>query len=211
MHKFHDIVDMSIIEPSTICLTALTGVEKRVDKVEQLYNTLKETFLLLDDGDRHLLNEYNLSPSRFFAMVHISEKPGLSSSELSDRLLCDKSNVTRIVRGLEQQGFIERHPHETDGRTLRLYLTTKGLETCTQIQIQLKHYNETRLNNLGSLTQEHLLETLAALNKALQTDLAAKQISHNGNTPWKSKGKGGDAFQSHQHHLKFRLANRSPR
>jgi DNA-binding MarR family transcriptional regulator len=154
-----------------------------VDKIEHLYNTLKETFLLLDDGDRHLLNEYNLSPSRFFAMVHISEKPGLSSSELSDRLLCDKSNVTRIVRGLEQQGFIERQAHETDGRTLRLYLTTKGLETCTHIQVELKHYNETRLNNLSNPVQENLLTTLATLNKALQADLKTSKFSHNGNTP----------------------------
>jgi DNA-binding MarR family transcriptional regulator len=145
-----------------------------VDRIEQLYNILKETFFLLDDGDRHLLNEYNISPSRFFAMVHINEEPGISSSELSDRLLCDKSNVTRIVRGLENQGFIRREPHETDGRTLCLYLTEQGLETCNHIQIELKLYNENRLNNLDSVVQDNLLQTLQNLNRALQADLASK-------------------------------------
>ncbi len=145
-----------------------------MDKVEQLYNILKETFFLLDDGDRHLFNEYNISPSRFFAMVHINEEPGISSSDLSDRLLCDKSNVTRIVRGLEKQGFIRRAPHETDGRTLRLHLTEQGLETCNHIQTELKLYNEKRLNNLDSVVQDDLLQTLEILNQALQADLASK-------------------------------------
>ena len=145
-----------------------------MDKVEQLYNILKETFFLLDDGDRHLFNEYNISPSRFFAMVHINEEPGISSSDLSDRLLCDKSNVTRIVRGLEKQGFIRREPHETDGRSLRLHLTEQGLETCNHIQTELKLYNEKRLNNLNSVVQDDLLQTLEILNRALQADLAIK-------------------------------------
>ena len=150
-----------------------------MDKIDKLYNLIKETFFLLDDGDRHLFNEYNLSPSRFYAMVHINDEPGISSSGLSDRLLCDKSNVTRIVRGLEKQGFIERRRHETDGRTLRLYLTDQGQETCNQIQIALKTYNENRLNGIEEIAQDKLLENLGMLNSALQADLATKQVNHN--------------------------------
>ncbi len=149
-----------------------------MDKIEQLYTLIKETFFLLDDGDRHLFSEYELSPSRFYAMVHINEEPGISSSGLSERLLCDKSNVTRIVRGLEKQGLIERRRHETDGRTLRLYLTENGLETCTQVQIALKQYNETRLNGIGEDAQNKLLENLNALNTVLQADLALKHASN---------------------------------
>ena len=148
-----------------------------MDKIEQLYTLIKETFFLLDDGDRHLFSEYDLSPSRFYAMVHINEEPGISSSGLSERLLCDKSNVTRIVRGLEKQGFIERRRHETDGRTLRLYLTSLGLETCTQVQIALKQYNEARLNRIGEDAQIKLLENLGTLNHTLQADLALKHAS----------------------------------
>ena len=151
-----------------------------MNKIEQLYNIIKESFILLDDGDRHLFSEYNLSPPRFYAMAHINEEPGISSSELSTRLLCDKSNVTRIVRGLEQQGLIQRKPHETDGRTLRLYLTEQGLETCNHIQIELREYNETRFNNIDNIEQENLLQNLNKLNQALQTDLIIKQVNHNG-------------------------------
>jgi len=145
-----------------------------------LYNLLKQTFILLDDGDRRLFGQYNLSPTRYYALLHISEKPGLSSSELSDRLLCDKSNVTRIVKGLENTGYILRKPHETDGRTLRLYLTEQGKTICTEIAAAHQQYNELRLSCISEISQGSLLENLSLLNESLQEELSQPLLPVNG-------------------------------
>lgn len=147
---------------------------------ETLYNLLKQTFILLDDGDRRLFGRYSLSPTRYYALLHISETPGLSSSELSDRLLCDKSNVTRIVKGLENSGYIIRKPHETDGRTLRLYLTTKGKEVCAAVSFAHQTYNELRLNCIDEISQGNLLENLSLLNDSLQNELSLPSSPVNG-------------------------------
>jgi DNA-binding MarR family transcriptional regulator len=147
---------------------------------EILYNLLKQTFILLDDGDRRLFGQYNLSPTRYYALLHISEKPGLSSSELSDRLLCDKSNVTRIVKGLETTGYILRKPHETDGRTLRLYLTQQGKSVCTEISAAHQTYNELRLSCVSEISQGSLLENLSLLNDSLQEELSQPLLPVNG-------------------------------
>lgn len=147
---------------------------------EALYNLLKTTFILLDDGDRRLFGQFDLSPTRYYALLHISEKPGLSSSELSDRLLCDKSNVTRIVKGLENTGHIVRRPHETDGRTLRLHLTEKGKTVCEQISTAHQSYNEQRLSCINEISQGSLLENLSILNDSLQETLSQTIQSKNG-------------------------------
>ncbi len=149
---------------------------------EQLYNLLKETFLLLDDGDRRLFSQYDLSAPRYYALLHIIEEPGISSSGLSERLICDKSNVTRIVRGLEAQGFIVRRPHETDGRTQRLYLTEKGQTVCREIQNSHHAYNDARLMEIDENTRDSLLHTLGQLHDSLQTSLALDSIPQNGNS-----------------------------
>ncbi|MCB8977084.1 MAG: MarR family transcriptional regulator [Ardenticatenaceae bacterium] len=148
---------------------------------ETLYNLLKQTFILLDDGDRRLFCHYDLSPTRYYALLHIMEKPGLSSSELSERLLCDKSNVTRIVKGLENTDHIIRKPHETDGRTLRLYLTEKGQSVCTEISAEHEKYNELRLSCINEISQGNLLENLSLLNESLQEELSHPLIPVNGN------------------------------
>lgn len=138
---------------------------------ETLYNLLKQTFILLDDGDRRLFGHFNLTAPRYYALRHISEKPGLSSSELSERLLCDKSNVTRIVKGLEKAGYIIRKPHETDGRSLRLYLTSSGESISAQLAAAHQTYNNLRLNCISEISQGNLLENLTHLNKSLQQEL----------------------------------------
>ena len=147
---------------------------------ELLYNLLKQTFILLDDGDRRLFGRYNLSPTRYYALLHVSESPGLSSSELSDRLLCDKSNVTRIVKGLENSGYIIRKPHETDGRTLRLYLTTQGKTVCADVSVAHQTYNELRLSCINEISQGNLLENLSLLNDSLQNELSLPSSPVNG-------------------------------
>ena len=149
---------------------------------ERLYNLLKETFLLLDDGDRRLFSQYNLSPPRYYALVHILEEPGISSSGLSDRLICDKSNVTRIVYGLEKQGYIYRKPHETDGRTQRLYLTEKGQTICLDIQSSHRAFNDARLMEIDEDTRDSLFHTLSQLHDSLQASLSSDNIPQNGNT-----------------------------
>jgi len=146
---------------------------------EHLYNLLKETFIVIDDGDRRLFSRFGLTPPRFYVLLHISEEPGISSSDLSQKLLCDKSNVTRIVKGLEASGYLERQPHESDGRAQRLYLTARGEAVCNEVNTAHQAYNAARLNNIDTAVQNTLIENLNRLHHQLQEELA-RQIPPNG-------------------------------
>jgi DNA-binding MarR family transcriptional regulator len=137
------------------------------DDKEKLYNLLKEAFLLLDFGDRQLFARYDLTISRYYALYHIDEDPGLSISQLSDGMFCDKSNATRVVKGLEKDGLVIREPHETDGRTLRLFLTTAGKQLLTTASAAHTAYNQSRLNGTHDLLRSNLIDGLDILNKRL--------------------------------------------
>lgn len=150
---------------------------------EYLYNLLKETFIVIDDGDRRLFHRYGLTPPRFYVLLHISEEPGISSSDLSQKLLCDKSNVTRIVKGLESSGYLERRPHESDGRAQRLYLTPQGAAICTEVDTAHKAYNIARLDSIDTAVQNTLIENLNQLHYLLQEELAHQSPPPNGRHP----------------------------
>lgn len=139
-----------------------------MSEVEQLYTLLKEAFFLLEDGDRRLFGRYDLSSPRFYALSHIAATPGVSLSQLSDYMFCDKSNVTRIIRGLEQEGYLQRQPHETDGRSLRLYLTEKG--TAVYQAVATAHHDsiQRRLHLLNQPERQQLETQLTTLNSALR-------------------------------------------
>ena len=138
---------------------------------DNLYNLLKESFLLLDFGDRQLFNNFNLTAPRFYALIHLGNEPGMSLKELSDRMFCDKSNATRIFKGLETEGYAVRQPHESDGRTLRLYLTNKGDTLRSQVLTAHRAYNQKRLDCISNIEQENLMIGLKKLNDFLQADL----------------------------------------
>ncbi|MDA0246267.1 MAG: MarR family transcriptional regulator [Chloroflexi bacterium] len=136
---------------------------------EATYELLKEIFLLLDDGDRRLLNRFNLSVPRFYTLLHLGTLPGMTPNQLSELMFCDKSNVTRLIKNLEQDGHVVRRPHENDGRSVRLFLTEQGIRVRQEAMQSHQQYNERRF------TAEILAElntSLEHLKTCLQVDLA---------------------------------------
>lgn len=138
---------------------------------QKLYGLINEIYLILDDGDRRLLNDFNLSSTRFYALVHIGERPGISSSQLSQLLICDKSNATRIIKGLEAEGLVIRKPHESDGRSLRLYLSAAGQALRNQAIEAHQRHNQRRFVELPPHEQESLAEGLIHLKRSLRHSL----------------------------------------
>jgi DNA-binding MarR family transcriptional regulator len=138
---------------------------------ETLYNLLKELFFILDDGDRNLFGRFNLTVPRFFALLHVGEEPGMSLSRLSELMLCDKSNITRIIKGMEADGLVNRQPHESDGRTLRLHLTEAGESVRKEVLAAHASYNQLRFDCIDSISQGNLLEGLNRLKEGLRGQL----------------------------------------
>jgi DNA-binding MarR family transcriptional regulator len=143
-----------------------------VNRADLLYERLKEIFFLLDDGDRRLLAQYNLSLPRFYALFHLGDQPGLSVSELSDLMFCDKSNITRLIKGMEAEDLVCKRPHETDGRALRLFLTPEGQAVRDEVVEAHAAQNQRRFDScLNSVEQELLFKHLTLLKQSLQYDL----------------------------------------
>jgi DNA-binding MarR family transcriptional regulator len=138
---------------------------------QKLYGLINEIYLILDDGDRRLLNEFNLSSTRFYTLVHIGERPGISSSQLSQLLICDKSNATRIIKGLEAEGLVVRRPHESDGRSLRLFLSEAGQKLRDEAIKAHQHNNRMRFMELQPDEQQSLTQGLVKLKQTLRCNL----------------------------------------
>jgi DNA-binding MarR family transcriptional regulator len=142
----------------------------------RLYNLLKETFLLLDFGDRQLFEQFHLSIPRTYALYHIASTPGISPSQLSERMFCDKSNITRLVQGLESDGLVIRRPHESDGRATCLHLTPAGAALAARVTVAHEQSVEARLQQVDCEAAVGLSTTLAQLNRQLAASLAASKI-----------------------------------
>ncbi len=88
------------------------------------------------------LNDKTLSPLFHSYIFIISKNPGISQDELARELLINKSNVTRGLTGLEEQGYIYRESDKADKRILRVYPTDKMLQELPKIREILRSWNE---------------------------------------------------------------------
>lgn len=131
-----------------------------------LYDTLKEIYFSLDNGDRRLLEEYSLSVPRYFLLKHILDNPGISLTKLSSLMLTDKSNITRLIKSVESEGLVYREQHETDGRAVSMYLTDGGARLLQDAIGAHKEFTDQRFSPLENKAQD-ILSSLRELKAIL--------------------------------------------
>lgn len=137
----------------------------------QQYRMFHDIYVLLDDGDRRVLRAFNLSPSQFAVLLLLDSEEGWRLTDLSERLLVDKSTITRIVDRLEGAGLVRREADADDRRVQRVVLTAQGREMRDQARAAHERSIERRMAALDAGEQRQLLALLTRLRDGLRADL----------------------------------------
>jgi len=148
------------------------------------YKSLKAIFLHIDNAEKAFLSQFRLSVPRFYTLYHIYNHPGINYIDLTDLLLCTKSNTTRIVRSLQKEGLIDRKNHPDDGRSFQLFLTDAGKDLFERIYPQylahinwlMSHFTDAELNrySLVSYSIENTLAEAILGGNSGQTELPSR-------------------------------------
>ena len=88
------------------------------------------------------LEPLGLTARQSLTLQEICSHPGISQDEIAHRVALDKSNITRQVAILEENGLVLRTPCTKDKRITRLNPTEKALELVPQIKAVAKAWEE---------------------------------------------------------------------
>jgi DNA-binding MarR family transcriptional regulator len=138
----------------------------------QQYRMIYDIYVLLDDGDRRVLRTFNLSTSQYNVLMLLDRERGWRLTDLSDRLLFDKSTVTRIIDRLEQMDLVRRVADAADRRVQRVVLTTEGQILRESAHDAHERSMERRLAVLDPEEQRCLHGLLDKLRDGLQAELS---------------------------------------
>lgn len=117
--------------------------------------------LVLDNQRRREVSEATgMTFGRTRAIRRVARGP-MSMGELAAALGIDPPNATALVAELEDQGFVRRRPHPTDGRAKVVEATRKGKELARRADAILA----TPPTGLSELSDEDL----AALRRILES------------------------------------------
>lgn len=136
------------------------------------YGLINEVFLVGDDIDRQLFARFSLTVRQFHLLNWLAMRNECGLSELADFLLCDKSNVTGIVRRLVAAGLIEKVSN-ADRRYTKVRLTALGRQVHHEAESALRDSIEARFMNVPESEHEALQGLLARMHAQLYAFLSA--------------------------------------
>lgn len=107
---------------------------------------------------------YDVTPEQWAVLNRLWEKDGLSQVELAERTFKDKPGTTRILNLLEKKRIVVRHPDESDGRVLRVFLTKTGKDLKDKL---IPCAEEVLAKSGKNLTKEELAQFKVTLHRIL--------------------------------------------
>jgi DNA-binding MarR family transcriptional regulator len=112
---------------------------------------------------------FSISLSEMFALMALSAEAPLSQQALAEQLHLEKSTVSRLIKHLEQRGWVKRVRDLHDTRMFQLHLTDAGHEQAELLAKSLAERHERLLAALKPDEQEALAYGLSALVRALRS------------------------------------------
>jgi DNA-binding MarR family transcriptional regulator len=137
----------------------------------QDYRLFQELALLLDHADRLVLRAFNLNTLQYNALLLLSTEEGWRLTDLSERLLCERSTVTRLVDYLESEGLISRVADPVDRRSQRVSLTATGAAKREQAQAAIERAIRTRFSILSREEVHQLLDMHQRMRAVLSVEI----------------------------------------
>ena len=110
----------------------------------------------------------NMAFSQRHILYHIDNHPGLSIRELAALLYVDHSTMSRNIKKMEQDGWVEIYQDETDKIRKIIALSPEGSKLLTEATESINQTIGQALNLLTKEEVEAIIENVRKYNHALE-------------------------------------------
>lgn len=98
------------------------------EQVENIDLILKQTWLAVSKMYSELANAYDSTTVQALTLLKIDPKKGTRSTDLGPKMAIEPTSLTRIIKLLEDDGYILKEKTTKDKREVIIKLTEKGLK-----------------------------------------------------------------------------------
>lgn len=102
-----------------------------------------------------------------FTLLSIDPKNGTPSTALGPKMGMEATSLSRILKNMEDKGFIERKPNPNDGRGVLIHLTAQGIEKRNDSKDAVIKFNESVKGNICEEKLNGFFEVTELINKLI--------------------------------------------
>lgn len=125
---------------------------------------------LFENFARHFTH-IGLSVAEYSILLAAGENPGVQQGALANYFLIKRSNMSKVMRSMEQRGLIERHVAQDDGRAFAIFLSEKGRELVYGIIDDMNDYHRQPVPGLSAQEQAQLIKLLKKISRSEDAEI----------------------------------------
>ena len=129
------------------------------------------TFSLLarcQEKEARLAKEHRLHQAEFKCLRLFGLNENLNNKEIAKRMILSPSRLTRIIDGLEKNGYMHRDIDQTDRRNMRVYLSRRGKILTNKLNKAYVDIHSEILQDIDVAQHEPLITAIEHLHLAVE-------------------------------------------
>lgn len=142
--------------------------KKENEKVENVDLILKSTWLAVSKMYSELAQDHDATAVQALTLLKIDPKEGTRSTNLGPKMAIEPTSLTRIIKLLEDNGYIYKEKTTSDKREVIIKLTDKGLNS--------RNLSKEVVVNFNKKVIEKIPEDRLEIFKEVMTDIM--KIAH---------------------------------
>jgi DNA-binding MarR family transcriptional regulator len=111
---------------------------------------------------------YDVTPEQWGVLARLREEEGASQTQLGEKTLKDRHNITRILNLLEKRGYIERRADEADKRVYRIFMTEAGRAAQEELAPIVLNHRKLTFKGLGPEDRQTMRTLLERIVRNLE-------------------------------------------
>ncbi|KRG12895.1 MarR family winged helix-turn-helix transcriptional regulator [Lederbergia galactosidilytica] len=124
----------------------------------------------LDSISNIEFKEYDLTKGQYLYLVRICENPGIIQEKVAEMIKVDRTTVSRALKKLEINGFIEKKDDPYNKKVKKLFPTEKGKYIYTFIKRENEYSESVALTGFSESEAESVFNLLQRVRKNIEKD-----------------------------------------
>jgi DNA-binding MarR family transcriptional regulator len=166
---------------SVRCVSYLTSivcqdtdmVQDGIDLETSLGYLLKEASSALRASMEEVLRPLGMTITHYSCLELLSQRPGLSNSELARGAFVTRQSMNVLLQALERDGYVTRPESPPVGKALPTKLTASGRRSLAEATAAVRSVEKRMLDGLTDAEQAEAFRVLRSMVRSLRGDAQA--------------------------------------
>ena len=125
--------------------------------------SIERTAAVIGHGFADALKPFGVTPTQYnvLRILRGAGASGLCRNEVSERLVAQVPDVTRLLDRMEEAGLVLRERDTTDRRLVTTRITAAGLRLLKEMEVPVAEMHDRQLGHLSRAQLKALIELLA--------------------------------------------------